>query len=54
MVHDHCAFLYDVLLAFDMFLLLSPELAVNLISTDILCFRRYRRLMVNWVRIRDA
>lgn len=49
-------FLYDVLSVFGVFLLLSPArnsirmLAVDLISTDTLCFRRYRRLMVNWVR----
>lgn len=47
-------FLYDVLSVFDVLLLLSPELAVDLISTDTLCFRRHRRLMVNWVRVRDA
>lgn len=47
-------FLYDVLSVFDVLLLLSPELAVDLISTDTLCIRRHRRLMVNWVRVRDA
>lgn len=47
-------FLYDVLSVFDVLLLLSPELAVDFISTDTLCFRRHRRLMVNWVRVRDA